>query len=145
MFYGCTSLDEITCLATDISAKDCVDSWTLSVAPSGTFYKAPEMEGWSLDSDSGVPVGWTVADYDGLDEPQAPVAVYPNPVTDKLHITGADIQSVRLYDLQGRLVHTKECGPADQLQLDLQGYAKGIYTVSILSKGKRVTRKVVVE
>ena len=34
---------------------------------------------------------------------------------------------------------------ADQLELDLQGYTKGVYTVSILSKGKTLTRKVVVE
>jgi len=145
MFFYCTSLDEVTGLATDISATDCVENWTSFVGPSGTFYKAPEMEDWPLDSGSGIPLGWSVANYDGLDEQQAQVAVYPNPVTDKLHITGADIQSVRLFDPQGRLVRTEESDRADQLELDLQGYAKGVYTVSILSKGRTLTRKVVVK
>ena len=145
MFYYSPSIEEITCLATDISATDCVENWTLDVALTGTFYKAPGMEGWPLDSSSGIPTGWTVAEYDGLDESQAPVAVYPNPVTDKLHITGADLQSVRLFDPQGRLLRTEACGPADHLQLDLQGFAPGVYTVSILSKGKPLSRKVVVE
>ena len=115
----------------------------LIVGPSGTFYKAPEMNDWPLESGSGVPVGWTVANYDGIDEQQAQVAVYPNPVADKLHITGADIQSVKLFDPQGRLVRTEECDRANQIDLDFQGYARGVYTVSILSKGKAVTRKVV--
>ena len=142
MFYRCTSLDEITCLATDISAPGSVENWMLIVGPSGTFSKAPEMNDWPLESGSGVPVGWTVANYDGIDEQQAQVAVYPNPVADKLHINGADLQSVKLFDAQGRLVHTEECGRSDQTELDFQGYARGVYTVSILTKGKTLTRKV---
>ena len=143
MFIGCTSLHEITCLATDISAVDCVQDWLNDVASSGVFYKNPEMEDWPLNSVSGIPEGWTVANYDGVEEQQDQVIVYPNPVVDKLHINGIDIQSVKVFDMQGRLVHSEDCGRADQVEVDFQGFTKGIYTVSVLSEGRSVNRQVV--
>ena len=62
MFNGCTSLTAITCLATDISASYCTYYWVNGVAASGTFTKANEMSGWTIDSVNGVPSGWTVQD-----------------------------------------------------------------------------------
>lgn len=143
MFELCSNLQEVTCLATDISATDCVKWWLEGVASSGNFYKAPEMNDWLLNSDSGIPEGWTVANYNGVEEQQDQVVVYPNPVVDQLHITGEDIQSVKVYDMQGRLVHSKECGHVDQVEVDFQGFAKGVYTVSIQTKGRDVTKSVV--
>ena len=63
MFRDCTNLDNIKCLATDISATDCTNSWTLNVASAGTFVKAAEMSGWTVDSVNGIPSGWTVKEY----------------------------------------------------------------------------------
>lgn len=60
MFYGCTALTAVTCMATDISASRCTQSWLGNVAPSGVFTKDPSMSGWTLDSSSGIPTGWTV-------------------------------------------------------------------------------------
>ena len=62
MFKYCTSLNSVTCLATDISATDCTENWLSDVAPSGTFTKATGMTGWTIDSPSGIPSGWTVQD-----------------------------------------------------------------------------------
>ena len=62
MFYGCSSLTSITCLATEISADECVSDWLSGVADTGTFTKAADMEDWP-DGDSGIPTGWTVEDY----------------------------------------------------------------------------------
>ena len=62
MFRYCTSLNSVTCLATDISATDCTENWLSDVAPSGTFTKATGMTGWTIDSPSGIPSGWTVQD-----------------------------------------------------------------------------------
>ena len=59
MFYGCTSLNHIKCLATDISEKDCTEDWVYNVASTGTFVKASSMNNWSTGS-SGIPSGWTV-------------------------------------------------------------------------------------
>jgi len=63
MFNGCTSLNSVTCLATDISATDCVKDWLNSVAASGTLYKAPAMTGWVEGTN--YPSGWTLTDYAG--------------------------------------------------------------------------------
>lgn len=59
MFYGCSSLNEVTCLATDISATDCTASWLNGVASIGTFHKASGMNNWPAGV-SGIPSGWTV-------------------------------------------------------------------------------------
>ena len=64
MFYGCTNLSSVKCLATNISATDCVKDWLNGVAAAGTFTKATSMPvgegGWPTDSASGIPTGWTV-------------------------------------------------------------------------------------
>ena len=143
MFNNCSSLAEVTCLATDISASGCTYEWLDSVAPCGTFYKAPEMYDWPLNSISGIPEGWSVTDWDKVDEQQEQLAFYPNPVKDMLHITSSGIQSVKVFDAQGHLIHSEECGHANQVKLDFQGLAKGIYTVSVQSEGGDVIRKVV--
>ena len=62
MFYGCLKLKYIKCLATDISASDCISGWVTKVASTGTFVKNPSMSSWPTGY-SGVPTGWTVVNY----------------------------------------------------------------------------------
>ena len=143
LFERCPMLEEVVCLATDISSQDCTLDWMNGVASTGVLFKAPEMNDWLPNSNSGIPTGWTVANYDGVDEQQNQVVAYPNPVVDKLHITGKDIQSVQVFDIQGRLVHAQETDHAEQVEVDFQGYAKGVYTVSIQSEGRNVTKSVI--
>ena len=143
MLENCTSLNEVTCLATDISAENCVFEWLLVVSPTGVFYKAPEMEDWTENSPSGIPEGWFVGDYDGVDDQRVQVEVYPNPIVDRLKIKGQNIQSVSVFDLNGRLVRSEACAPTDQVEVSFEGCAKGLYTVSIQSEHGNVTRKVV--
>ena len=59
MFDGCTSLNYIKCLATDISASNCTFGWMNGVSSTGTFVKHPNMNDWTTGS-SGTPSGWTV-------------------------------------------------------------------------------------
>lgn len=61
MFSGCTKLNHIKCLATNISASDCLSLWVTNVASTGTFVKAASMTSWSTGT-SGIPSGWTVVD-----------------------------------------------------------------------------------
>ena len=61
MFSGCTSLSAITCLATDISADSCTQSWVNGVASTGTFTKDANMTSWTSGV-NGIPTGWTVVD-----------------------------------------------------------------------------------
>ena len=58
MFYDCTSLNSITCLATSLTGSYPTDNWVYHVAATGTF-KTPAGTGWTVDSTSGIPAGWT--------------------------------------------------------------------------------------
>ena len=62
MLSDCNKLTSITCLATDISAASCLDNWVSGISTSGTFYKDPNMSGWSKGN-SGYPSNWTLTDY----------------------------------------------------------------------------------
>lgn len=59
MFKGCSKLNYIKCLATDISASGCTEGWLDGVSSSGTFVKASSMNSWPSGA-SGIPSGWTV-------------------------------------------------------------------------------------
>ena len=61
MFQGCTLLNSIKCLATTVSASNCLTNWVDGVASSGTFIKAASMSSWPSGV-SGIPNGWTVQD-----------------------------------------------------------------------------------
>ena len=83
MFYGCTQLDNIKCLAYVIPNGGCTSNWLALTAKSGTFVvnssltivdpnnlttttvKKGEAPFWGRNSDSeglgnGIPQGWTV-------------------------------------------------------------------------------------
>ena len=58
MFSGCSNLNYIKMLATNINANDCLKNWVQNVAASGTFVKHPNA---SLSTGvNGIPSGWTV-------------------------------------------------------------------------------------
>ena len=61
MFNGCTNLNYVKCLATDISARGCTTNWLKGVSRNGTFVKAADFDGWStFDPDNGIPERWKV-------------------------------------------------------------------------------------
>ena len=62
LFYHSYQINNIRCLATNISASRCLDNWTNGVASVGTFYKNPNMSSWGRGS-SAVPNNWTLTDY----------------------------------------------------------------------------------
>ena len=59
MFDGCSNLNYIKCLATDISASNCLRNWVSGVAATGTFVKSSSAS-WNVTGVNGVPSGWTV-------------------------------------------------------------------------------------
>lgn len=60
LFNGCSSVNYIKCLATNISATNATKDWVNNVAATGTFVKDANMTGWTLNSTKGIPTGWTV-------------------------------------------------------------------------------------
>jgi len=58
MFNGCSLLNSVKCMATDISATDCTKDWLKDVAAKGTLTAAPGAA-WPKNSANGNPTGWT--------------------------------------------------------------------------------------
>ena len=69
MFSGCTNLSKVTCLATQLTSET-TTGWLENVAATGTFVKAKDFTGWTLDSADGIPAGWEVSEYSpsGIEE-----------------------------------------------------------------------------
>ena len=59
MFDECMNLNNVTCLATDISATNCTTDWLNNVAATGTFTRDQNNTSWTIGT-SGIPSGWTV-------------------------------------------------------------------------------------
>ncbi|MBO5619645.1 MAG: leucine-rich repeat protein [Paludibacteraceae bacterium] len=70
MFAGCANLNKVTCLATTYDA-EYTSGWLENVAATGTFVKAPDFDGWVLNSADGIPAGWEVMNYSatGIETP----------------------------------------------------------------------------
>ena len=66
------------------------------------------------------------------------VAVYPNPVKDRLTVKAENLQSVEVYDLMGQRVLTTTTST-----IDMGSLYQGIYFVRITADGKTVTQRVV--
>jgi len=60
MFEGCSALTEVTMLATDVSASECLGGWLNGVPATGTFYKNAALTDVSA---LGIPEGWEVKNY----------------------------------------------------------------------------------
>ena len=58
MFMECSNLSYVKCLATTLGLAATM-SWLEGVAPTGTFVKMSQMNGFSRDAD-GIPAGWTL-------------------------------------------------------------------------------------
>lgn len=63
MLYGCSQLNYIKMLATDISASNCLLNWVQGVSATGIFVKNINAT-WTTTGNSGVPTNWTVIYYD---------------------------------------------------------------------------------
>lgn len=60
MFGDCYRLNSVKCLATNISAFNCLGNWVYNVPSGGTFVKKAGVE-WPSGA-SGIPSGWTVVE-----------------------------------------------------------------------------------
>jgi len=60
LFQNSPNINNIKCLATDISATNCTTNWTNGVAATGTFVKASGIT--YPTGANGIPEGWTVED-----------------------------------------------------------------------------------
>ena len=69
------------------------------------------------------------------------ITIYPNPVSDLLHIEGVASESiVTLYDMTGRpVLSTRACGGV--VTLDMSGFKQGVYLCRIHSKTYKIVKQ----
>ena len=69
------------------------------------------------------------------------IHIYPNPVTDYLHIDGIeDLIELSLYDLSGNLIETTVSG---ETVLNVSNIASGIYFLQIHTPQKSFMKKII--
>jgi 1,4-alpha-glucan branching enzyme len=96
-------------------------------------------------------------DFVGVDENIAPGAVsdfitYPNPASSQvnleMHLSNSSTVSVKLYDIQGRMIKDifKGQHPSGlrKIQADIAGVHPGLYFVVVQSEGQRLTKKIMI-
>lgn len=76
------------------------------------------------------------------------VDIYPNPIDDKVTIhfeTISDFVHIEICDNLGKSVYKKQCEMKDNIELDLNGYSKGIYFIIITTNIGTLTRKLMIQ
>jgi hypothetical protein len=71
------------------------------------------------------------------------VFIYPNPATDRLIIAGriSEISSLTIFDVQGKIVGTREVSLMENQKIDISGLAEGFYFLRIRSGKNIITKK----
>lgn len=82
-----------------------------------------------------------------LSQEQQVLAVYPNPATEQVNISGEEeIEEVLLQDMQGRTLALHKPGSAaSQVTVPLTNVSKGIYTLTIRYKSSKTTSRKLVK
>ena len=101
------------------------DPWPTGFASSG------------MDLDA-VGVIYDLAHYDVVDNETKSVAVYPNPLKDRLTVKAENLQSVEVYNIVGQLVMT-----ASSSVVAMDDLNQGVYFVRVNADGKTVTKRIV--
>ena len=95
---------------------------------------------WFVDDVKVVPTDTTDVNVDELAAMK--FDVYPNPTKDKVVIEAqSDIQQVTLMSIKGELLEDRKAN-SNKIELNLEGYSKGIYVVRIVTEGGVATQKI---
>ena len=91
--------------------------------------------------ESGQPMAFQTG-FDAVDETADEVIVYPNPVSEMLHIQGFEVDEVQVFNALGQRVKTIE----NANEINVSAWAEGIYLLRITTAdGKIFERKVTVK
>lgn len=72
--------------------------------------------------------------HHGLDETkQAGIVFYPNPASNKVHIEGAEVEEVQVYNVFGQLLKTGRGN-----EISVEDMSKGVYLLRVVTKEDRV-------
>lgn len=79
-----------------------------------------------------------------VDETSHLVTVFPNPTSGKVSIQASDIQSVQLFNALGQCLLSEVTDHASQVELDLNAFSAGVYTITIRTANGEITNKRVI-
>lgn len=72
------------------------------------------------------------------------IVVYPNPVTDKLIIDNLlNLKHISIQNLCGKIIWSSEFHGEEIIIIPVSGFMDGVYLISIQSRDKRITRKII--
>lgn len=93
-----------------------------------------------------VPLFGVLCDPEGIEEisNEKSFDIFPNPVSDKVHIDIVSGETLRIFDVNGKQILKKSINKHD-LVIDLSHYPSGVYLFSIEDNGKIYTEKVIKE
>ena len=90
--------------------------------------------------------GCTISGVTDLNE-AATISAYPNPTSSNftIQLPTNDNWTVRLYNMNGQVVSTEKINGNNRLDLNLQNFTSGLYTVQAMNDGGKVYTEVVVK
>ena len=73
--------------------------------------------------------------------------VFPNPVSDKLTISGikSDDLNIRLMNINSGIAWEKKVRAGNNTEIDLSSFLPGIYILTLTSDGETATKKIIVQ
>lgn len=77
------------------------------------------------------------------EENKVSIVLYPNPASEELNIKGDKLHSALIYDLNGRVVITKDL--QKEASIDVSGMETGVYTIKIQSEKGEYVEKLIIK
>ena len=84
----------------------------------------------------------TVYTTDGVGENAFDISIYPNPVKNVVSVEAEGIRNIRLVDMLGQTLYDSDEN-GDAVQVDMSGFADGVYFMQVKTVNGIVTQKVV--
>lgn len=113
------------------NGEDQAGTWTLTILDSYTAGDDGSLDAWSLEI-------CTDPNPTGLADEflSSNVFVYPNPFKDLVNVeftNAVEVERITLTDLNGKVIQLEQNINSSRLQLDLSGYANGVYLIQVQS------------
>src|SRR5690554_1090550 len=95
---------------------------------------------YSEESDEAVYGSLSVGDFDASD-----LKIYPNPTHNLIHIAGKNIQSISIYGIEGKRVHSQKATNENQVTISLEKLQTGVYIVEVTNNTGIKTTKTLIK
>lgn len=120
-----------------VEVENAVGTYTIQVTHKGTLQGGSQ--NYSL-----IITGFDQQNLSNNDLTREQILVYPNPVSDLLHVNNAtNITKYELYDIQGRLIKSENLTNQNSLTIDTFSLIKGVYMLNLITENGSFVEKIV--